>query len=258
MCAAIDTILSLQNPSGGFASYELVRGSPLLELLNPAEVFANIMIEYAYVECTTACECECSCASPSPSLSPFANSSTFVSVACVPACERARISSERSHTDSCDAHRCHGYVGVFAKVPVVSGAGDQAVVEEGYRVDQDGSACGRKLVRQLGNRELSYFLHTGRQSPRVQSEAVDAALADQTTRGYYQCFTYATMFSIESLALAGETYSNSDHVRRACDFIIGKQMQDGGWGESYKVRFVWALISPPRVRGTGWHGERLG
>jgi lanosterol synthase len=32
MCAAIDTILSLQNPTGGFASYELVRGSPLLEL----------------------------------------------------------------------------------------------------------------------------------------------------------------------------------------------------------------------------------
>jgi squalene cyclase len=59
MCAAIDTILSLQNPTGGFASYELVRGSPLLELLNPAEVFANIMIEYPYVECTTACECEC-------------------------------------------------------------------------------------------------------------------------------------------------------------------------------------------------------
>ncbi|GAA6063805.1 hypothetical protein JCM10212_005968, partial [Sporobolomyces blumeae] len=39
MCLAVDVILSLQNPEGGFASYELIRGSPLLELLNPAEVF---------------------------------------------------------------------------------------------------------------------------------------------------------------------------------------------------------------------------
>lgn len=54
---------------------------------------------------------------------------------------------------------------------------------------------------------------------------------------FWQCFTYATMFSIESLALAGETYGTSDHVRRACDFILSKQMADGGWGESYKVSF---------------------
>lgn len=39
MCEAIDVILSLQNPDGGFASYELIRGSSWLEQLNPAEVF---------------------------------------------------------------------------------------------------------------------------------------------------------------------------------------------------------------------------
>lgn len=150
--------------------------------------------------------------------------------------------------DSCGTRRCHGHVGVLAKVPVLSGAGDQAIVEEGHRVDQDCSAGGRKLVRQLGNRELPFLLYTSRQSPRIKSEAVDAALADQTTPGHYQCFTYATMFSIESLALAGETYTNSDHVRRACDFIISKQMEDGGWGESYKVRFLLASISSLRER----------
>lgn len=121
-------------------------------------------------------------------------------------------------------------------------------------MDQDCSAGGRKLVRQLGNREHPFLLYTRRQSLRIKSEAVDAkslgglALADQTTPGYYQCFTYATMFSIESLALAGETYTNSDHVRRACDFIISKQMEDGGWGESYKVRFLLASISSLRER----------
>ena len=36
---AVDIMLSLQNPDGGFASYEVIRGPQWLELLNPAEVF---------------------------------------------------------------------------------------------------------------------------------------------------------------------------------------------------------------------------
>ena len=35
----VDTLLTMQNRDGGFASYELVRGPSWLELLNPAEVF---------------------------------------------------------------------------------------------------------------------------------------------------------------------------------------------------------------------------
>ena len=72
MCDAVDVMLSLQNPNGGFASYELVRGPRWLEWLNPAEVFGkhfltriegfaypsdgagNIMTEYCYPECTTS------------------------------------------------------------------------------------------------------------------------------------------------------------------------------------------------------------
>lgn len=50
------------------------------------------------------------------------------------------------------------------------------------------------------------------------------------------CFTYATMFALESLSLVGETYETSQSVRRACDFLMSKQRADGGWGESYKVR----------------------
>ena len=41
MCDAVDVMLSLQNPDGGFASYEPIRGSAWLELLNPAEVFGQ-------------------------------------------------------------------------------------------------------------------------------------------------------------------------------------------------------------------------
>lgn len=36
---AVNVILSLQNPDGGWATYELQRGPSILEWINPAEVF---------------------------------------------------------------------------------------------------------------------------------------------------------------------------------------------------------------------------
>jgi lanosterol synthase len=54
MCDAVDVILSMQNPGGAFASYELIRGPKWLEKLNPAEVFGDIMTEFPYPECTTS------------------------------------------------------------------------------------------------------------------------------------------------------------------------------------------------------------
>jgi len=51
---AVDTLLTFQNKSGGCSSYEPPRGGEWLELLNAAEVFGRIMVEYDYPECTTA------------------------------------------------------------------------------------------------------------------------------------------------------------------------------------------------------------
>lgn len=153
MCAAVDTILSLQNPGGGFASYELVRGNPLLELLNPAEVFANIMIEYPYVECTTACTSLLALLQFDPrfllflivtvrpswlaeTFHPFSSQLTLTLILHLPT-----------------SFRRHGDVGLFEKVSVVPRRRDPAGFEEGDRVDQDGAAGRRELVRQLGHRE---------------------------------------------------------------------------------------------------------
>ncbi|GAA5833036.1 hypothetical protein JCM11251_006487 [Rhodosporidiobolus azoricus] len=178
LCDSVDVILSLQNPSGGWASYELIRGSPLLELLNPAEVFANIMIEYPYVECTTACV---------TSLSLFLRHS--------------------------------------AKLKSSSPSGP-------YRKAEIEQACksGIEWIKGRQREDGSWYGSWG------------------------ICFTYATMFSIESLALAGETYANSSSVKRACEFLLGKQMGDGGWGESYKSceteRYVHNVKS--QVVNTAW------
>ncbi|CAG8514343.1 9243_t:CDS:2 [Diversispora eburnea] len=48
------------------------------------------------------------------------------------------------------------------------------------------------------------------------------------------CFTYAAMFTMECLEAFGETYENSESVRKGCKFLISKQRKDGGWGESFK------------------------
>ncbi|MDP2436605.1 MAG: terpene cyclase/mutase family protein [archaeon] len=52
---AVNVILSLQNADGGWATYEQKRGPDALEVLNPSEVFHGIMVDYSYVECTSAC-----------------------------------------------------------------------------------------------------------------------------------------------------------------------------------------------------------
>ena len=52
---AVNVILTLHNADGGWATYENNRGYRWYELLNPSEVFGDIMIDYSYVECTMAC-----------------------------------------------------------------------------------------------------------------------------------------------------------------------------------------------------------
>ncbi|MCK5889413.1 MAG: terpene cyclase/mutase family protein [Methylococcales bacterium] len=52
---AVDVLLSFQNKDGGWASYELTRAPKWLEKLNPSEIFADIMIDHSWTECTSGC-----------------------------------------------------------------------------------------------------------------------------------------------------------------------------------------------------------
>ena len=54
---AVDVVLSLRdvNGDGGWASYEEPRAPRYMELLNCAELYKDIMIDYTYVECTSSC-----------------------------------------------------------------------------------------------------------------------------------------------------------------------------------------------------------
>ena len=54
LCDACDVLLSYHNEDGGWATYENNRGYRWYEMLNPSEVFGDIMIDYSYVECSSA------------------------------------------------------------------------------------------------------------------------------------------------------------------------------------------------------------
>lgn len=155
---AVDTLLTYQDPkTGGCGAYELPRGGRRMELLNAAEVFGNIMVEYLYPECTTA-------------------AITTLSV--------------------------------FQK----------------HWPDYRREAIDTFISRAVRWIKTVQFDHGG----WYGSWAI--------------CFTYATMFALESLQLVGETYESSESARRGCDFLVAKQRADGGWSESYQVSTLKPLL----------------
>lgn len=173
---AIEVLMSLQNRGsvefGSFSTYEKIRTTPLLELLNPAEVFNNIMVEYPYVECTD---------SSVLGLTYF-----------------------------------HKYYPDY-KSDQIKFAIDDAIAYIAKAQARDGSWYGSWGV----------------------------------------CYTYAGMFALEALETVGRYYENCEVVRKGCEFLLTKQVPDGGWLELMKgcethtyinsekslvVQTAWALI----------------
>ncbi|XP_011078187.1 cycloartenol synthase-like isoform X2 [Sesamum indicum] len=145
---AVDLILSLQNSSGGFASYELTRSYAWLEMINPVQTFGDIMIDYQHAECTSA------------------------------AIQGLKMFN-RLHPG------CRG---------------------------KDIQTCIKKALNFIESTQLS----------------------DGSWYGSWGvCYTYGTWFGITGLIAGGKTYENSLSVRKACDFLLSKQLPSGGWGESY-------------------------
>ncbi|XP_038720882.1 cycloartenol synthase 2-like isoform X1 [Tripterygium wilfordii] len=168
---AVDFILSLQNSNGGFASYELTRSYAWLEMINSAESFADIMIDYQYVECTSA---------------------------------------------------------------VIQGLKTFMKYYPGYR-GKEIEACIEKalnFIQSIQKPDGSWYGSWG------------------------ICFTYGTWFGINGLVAGGKTYHNSYSIRKACDFLLSKQLDCGGWGESFlsSQNMVYTNLegNKSHIVNTGW------
>ncbi|XP_020157569.1 lupeol synthase-like [Aegilops tauschii subsp. strangulata] len=145
---AVNILLSLQNPNGGYGTWELARTYPWMENLNMTEIYADIMVEHQYVECTS---------SVIQALALFRQ-----------------------------------------KYP-------------GHREDEVEQCIRRatEFIEKLQNEDGSWFGSWG------------------------ICFTYGTWFAIEGLSAVGQCYSNSTYIRKGCQFLLSKQLRNGGWGESH-------------------------
>uniref|UniRef100_A0A8C4W632 Terpene cyclase/mutase family member n=1 Tax=Gopherus evgoodei TaxID=1825980 RepID=A0A8C4W632_9SAUR len=169
---AVNVLLSMRNPDGGFATYETKRGGWLLELLNPSEVFGDIMIDYCYVECTSAV-----------------------------------VQALKHFHEAFPEHRARE-------------------VRETLR---KGLEFCRRVQRADGSWEGSWGV----------------------------CFTYGTWFGLEAFACLEHTYQNGAacrEVAQACQFLVSKQMEDGGWGEDFESceqrRYVQSSTS--QIHNTCW------
>ncbi|KAL8887900.1 MAG: hypothetical protein Q9215_004579 [Flavoplaca cf. flavocitrina] len=200
---AIDTLLTMQNASGGFASYEPIRGSQYLEYLNAAEVFGRIMIEYDYPECTTAVV---------TALSLFSRHHD-------PSYRKAEIEKTISRAVAWimkDQRKdgswygswgiCFTYAGMFALESLAS-------VGRNYSNDpRVALACQFFLDRQMadGGWGESYKSCTdGVYTPHEKSQVVQ------------------TCWIIIALLEAG--YPDREPIEKAVRMVMGRQMEDGSW-----------------------------
>uniref|UniRef100_A0AAQ6AL23 Terpene cyclase/mutase family member n=1 Tax=Amphiprion ocellaris TaxID=80972 RepID=A0AAQ6AL23_AMPOC len=148
---AVSVLLSMRNTDGGFATYETKRGGKLLELLNPSEVFGDIMIDYTYVECTSA------------------------------------------------------------------------------------------VMQALRHFQKAY--------PDHRPEEI---------RSWGVCFTYGIWFGLEAFACMGHVYKNDravcEEVQKACQFLLDRQMSDGGWGEDFESceQRCYIQSSTAQIHNTCW------
>ncbi|XP_067326008.1 lanosterol synthase isoform X2 [Anolis sagrei] len=169
---AVNVLLNMQNADGGFSTYETMRGGWLLELLNPSEVFGDIMVDYTYVECTSAV-----------------------------------MQALKHFHERFPEHR----------------------TLEIREVLQKGLQFCRRLQRTDGSWEGSWGV----------------------------CFTYGMWFALEAFACMEHTYHDGvacKEISRACEFLISKQMEDGGWGEDFESceQRIYVQSATSQIHNTCW------
>lgn len=109
---------------------------------------------------------------------------------------------------------------------------DQIMVEHSY------TECTAAVLTSLALFRRHFPDYRASEIEATISRSADYILASQRRDCSWEgawaiCFTYATFFALEGLEMVHQTYQTSEPVRKACDWLVSMQQNDGGWGEHW-------------------------
>ncbi|KAJ6706823.1 TERPENE CYCLASE/MUTASE FAMILY MEMBER [Salix viminalis] len=109
----------------------------------------------------------------------------------------------------------------------------------GVMVETEYVECTTSIIQALA---LVTHLHPEHRRKEIETSVAkeathyveNAQMADGSWYGNWGiCYTYAAYLVLRALAAVGKTRRNSEAVCIGCDFLLSKQLESGGWGESY-------------------------
>ena len=104
-------------------------------------------------------------------------------------------------------------------------------------IDHSHVECTASCLKLLSREKTKYDGNMRRKIDRAIRRGAAFLLEQQQPEGGFRgawavCFTYGTWFAVNGLMAAGLP-ENSPAITRACVFLMGKQRDDGSWGESH-------------------------
>ena len=202
---SVELLLSWQNDDGGWATYERQRAGAWMELLNPSEVFGDIMVDYSYVECTSAC---------------------IQALAAVSASGREELTGSRKATISRAIERGVAFLR-RAQLPDGSFEGSWAVCfSYGTWFGASGLLAGGVPTRDPAITRASAFLLRKQRADGGWGEDGDSCRERRWVESR-DGHVVQTSWALMTLLRAG--HPDPEPLHRAARFLVERQEPSGGW-----------------------------
>ncbi|MED6121759.1 Lupeol synthase [Stylosanthes scabra] len=111
-------------------------------------------------------------------------------------------------------------------------------VFEGCLIEAEYIECTGSAMQALALFRKLYPNHRRREIDHSISKAIHYMESMQNLDGSWYscweiCFTLGAWMAVEGLIACGKNYQNCHAFSKTCDFLLSKQLPNGGWGESY-------------------------